>query len=1215
MKILLRTLLTVAALTLLVNQAAALTYTWTGAAGSTWNTAGNWDIGVYPPNTGTNNDVVIAGTANISAMVASGASYTLRSLTFDASNLGNTEFILSNAKVNTSAGRTLTFNAGVGTNATLTVDASASGTKAIDRTAGGSGSLATIVLTSSLDVVHNGAGLLTLGAASGSPSTCIITGPGGLNKSGSGTLFLPAINTYSGPTTISGGILQLGNGTSGKDGSIANSLFITNDAALVYNRFGSSSYPGTISGAGTVTKLGVGTQTLAGTNTYNGATTILAGSLVGVVGGSCANSALSVAYNNSSGTAATLGVAITDNTKAWTCASLIVDNYANNILDFNFGSVAPSATVAPLIITGAATFTSPLTVTVEIGAAANVTAGNSYPLMTWGSDGASAPTAVTVTSTTPGATIAAHLAVTGNTNYLVIDSVGLAGALVRWAVTGAGTWDTSSINWTNNLGMPTAYADGNDVVFDETYITANTTVTLDSSVTPASVTVSNATYDYTISGNGNIGDLSPPTALAKSGAAKLTLTTANYYSGPTTISGGTLQLGDGTSGHDGTIGSSLLVTNNGVLVYNRFDSASYAGVISGTGSVTVTGPGSQTLSGNNSYTGGTLINGSSTLIAASANAVGAVGAGTVTNNGTFNMTTSGSYNFNPGLSGTGVVNVSVGTGAQGPSFQGNNSGFTGILNIGVNAPNVPGSGKVTMVGGGIVPPSATAINVYSNATFYTRGGITPPVTLYGGDTGEPYGQLRVRAYVDSNWSGPVTLAGPITSATGGHIGDNDPNRNSISGPIGEINGPQSLVKCGVVTTTLTGTNTYTGDTIIRAGSLTIGGAGKLSSSGSYAGAITFENPSANTNGSTFTYASSAAQTLSGIISGDGTLTASGPGVLTLTAVNTFTNTIITAGGTLQLGDGTSGHDSTIASSPLVTNDGTLVYNRFADSSYGGTLSGSGAVIKLGAATQTLTGNTYTGNTTVAGGTLVLTQPTLGITSAVMVTNGGKLQLDFAGGETNQVGGLVLNGVIQPGGVYSSTTSPTYLAGAGSLLVVAIGTTTTVSSSTNPSTVGQSVTFTATVAPASGSVVPTGSVQFKTNGVALGSPVAVTAGTPPNGTATISTAALPAAGSPHAVTAEFTGIAFTPSVGTLVGGQIVNSLIASNPTNMTYTISGNTLTLTWPEDHLGWYAQSNSVNLANTNFWFDIPNSQLATNLVITVSASQTNVFYRMRYPN
>jgi autotransporter-associated beta strand protein len=200
---------------------------------------------------------------------------------------------------------------------------------------------------------------------------------------------------------------------------------------------------------------------------------------------------------------------------------------------------------------------------------------------------------------------------------------------------------------------------------------------------------------------------------------------------------------------------------------------------------------------------------------------------------------------------------------------------------------------------------------------------------------------------------------------------------------------------------------------------------------------------------------------------------------------------------------------------IVTNSAvtpaTLALNLSEDKSFNGRVAGPVAVIKTGAAIQTLSGaNAYTGNTTINAGTLVVTRHTLVNTTTVTVTNGAVLQLDFAGAETNQVAGLVLNGVNQTPGLYNAGNISPYLAGAGNLLV------------TSP--------------------------------------------------------------------------------------------VATNPTNISYAISGDTLTLTWPGSHLGWYAQSNSVSLANTNFWFDIPGSQLATNMVIYISPAQTNVFYRLRNP-
>jgi autotransporter-associated beta strand protein len=78
--------------------------------------------------------------------------------------------------------------------------------------------------------------------------------------------------------------------------------------------------------------------------------------------------------------------------------------------------------------------------------------------------------------------------------------------------------------------------------------------------------------------------------------------------------------------------------------------------------------------------------------------------------------------------------------------------------------------------------------------------------------------------------------------------------------------------------------------------------------------------------------------------------------------------------------------------------------------------------------------------------------------------------------------------------------------------------------------------------------------------------------------------------------------------------VAASTINPNPTNITYSVSGSTLNLSWPPDYLGWYLQSNSVALASASDWHTVPNSQTVTNLAITISASKTNVFFRMLKP-
>ena len=86
--------------------------------------------------------------------------------------------------------------------------------------------------------------------------------------------------------------------------------------------------------------------------------------------------------------------------------------------------------------------------------------------------------------------------------------------------------------------------------------------------------------------------------------------------------------------------------------------------------------------------------------------------------------------------------------------------------------------------------------------------------------------------------------------------------------------------------------------------------------------------------------------------------------------------------------------------------------------------------------------------------------------------------------------------------------------------------------------------------------------------------------------------------------------WTPATGTLSIVPVVPSV----PTNITYSVSGKNLTLSWPALYLGWYAQSNSINLAKSNDWIDIAGSQLGTNLNIAINTGLTTVYYRLRRP-
>ncbi len=268
-------LLTAAALALLGGHAHALTYTWLGTNATNndyWSVAGNWDNGV--PANATDTDIIYNSNTNVGTMRMFSANPTIRSMTFAAGNSATTRLVLANAINDSSLGRNLTFSAGVGNNATLTVIGA--GSKTINRdTSTTASNLGNIILTSTLDVVHNGSGTLTLGNGDQTTNYGVrITGAGGINKSGTGTLVIGGSgNTYSGATNITGGTLQIGSGSNGTL-STSSAISISSNATLGFNRTGTitqgTDFANAISGAGLVNKLAGGTLVLNGTNTYSG---------------------------------------------------------------------------------------------------------------------------------------------------------------------------------------------------------------------------------------------------------------------------------------------------------------------------------------------------------------------------------------------------------------------------------------------------------------------------------------------------------------------------------------------------------------------------------------------------------------------------------------------------------------------------------------------------------------------------------------------------------------------------------------------------------------------------------------------------------------------------------------------------------------------------------------------------------------------------------
>ena len=108
--------------------------------------------------------------------------------------------------------------------------------------------------------------------------------------------------------------------------------------------------------------------------------------------------------------------------------------------------------------------------------------------------------------------------------------------------------------------------------------------------------------------------------------------------------------------------------------------------------------------------------------------------------------------------------------------------------------------------------------------------------------------------------------------------------------------------------------------------------------------------------------------------------------------------------------------------------------------------------------------------------------------------------------------------------------------------------------------------------------------------------------------------------PGASASNFTNIIGSPGAGlkyTFTNGVLGVAVgIANNPTNISYSISGNTLTLSWPVDHLGWILQSQTNNLATglgAN-WVDVAGSAASNTNGITINPASPSVFFRLRQP-
>lgn len=488
--------------------------------------------------------------------------------------------------------------------------------------------------------VSLGSGTLTVGTATSTTYSGVISGTGSLVKQGTGTLTLAGANSYSGATTINAGTLKLGasnvianisdvtvatgafldlnsysetiDGLSGY-GTLTNSSSTSATLTLGSNNQGSSSFDGPITNSLALIKSGTGTQILNGENSYTGTTTISAGTLK--VGHSKALGST----GTSSGTSVTAGATLQVSSSNGITVAEPITSLAGTLQNVSgtntwSGSIAITAATFQVDTSSSLTLSGKLT-----GSNGFKKTGDGVLQLTNTSNSYSGTTTIS----------AGEL------------ELGAAGVIP----------DSSSVTLANVSG---AFLDLNN--FNETISSLSGGGTTGGNVTLGSgtLTISEISYqEYAgvVSGSGG---------LTKQGAGTLGLSGSNTYTGSTTIkagslriladerlsnstdvtvfSGATLNLGGKSETIDGLSGSGDVKSNQtGTMTFtvgaNNETAANYSGSLyngSGTVNLVKTGTGTQTLSGTGSNSHNTTtVNGGTLVLAKTKNATAIPGSLTV----------------------------------------------------------------------------------------------------------------------------------------------------------------------------------------------------------------------------------------------------------------------------------------------------------------------------------------------------------------------------------------------------------------------------------------------------------------------------------------------------------------------------------------------------------------------------------------------------------
>ena len=773
-------------------------------------------------------------------------------------------------------------------------------------------------------------------------------------------------------------------------GGILGSSNIANSGTIIFNNSGDGTYSGIVSGAGSLTKQSSGTLTLSGTNTYTGGTDITAGTIL---------------ITNDRNLGATPGSLDADNVIIRNGATLATGN-TNVTMNANRGFYVPSGTAKLLKYTRKSwTLNNPISGSGGVNFDDSTASG--------GNGGGGGRYYLKVANTYSGDTRISFRG-TRDPGVVVDHNNAFQNSTVDHNKTDIPNANDASepLLWFRTTAPVLGGLKGNRDLINEQGFTAN-----------AVLNIGNNNEDTSFSGR--IRDGQRTYGIKKIGTGTLTLSGSHNYSGGTTLAGGSISGYDGdltlASIISGTFAPSSAVTLTAnvsvgglsgssninlssytLTIGSDNGSASYSGVLSGSGAITKQGSGTLTLTGVNTYSGNTTISAGTLTLGGSGNLGNGSYAGAIVNSGVFKFNTSANLISTGVISGSGNVLV-TGTGTYEPKATNTYTGGTvidgGIIaafndrNWGALPSSLDSDNIILKNGGKAIFGSKNSSNTAGHTYWKANRGINLPTS------GQQFIEMGSGGSGAAHIEGIVNGIGGITFTRSGSkairfFGENtytgDTKFNFTSGSNNNIEIKPKAFQNSTVYLSPTKTNVGRGfSRTSGSGNIILGGLAGDMTDWRLVGAnrnVEFGSNNANTSvaGGISRYASAS------------NLIKKGTGTTTFTATsgqelnNSSIGLQVDAGKLVLNGDW--GRGNTSAGTVAIASGATLQIDTAQNNTYSGVLSGTGNLLLGGTGTSTFSGNnTFAGTLNIADGGFKAGHAN-SFGSATVTSSGGRISM-------------------------------------------------------------------------------------------------------------------------------------------------------------------------------------------------------------------------------